>query len=524
MKVRLPVGLKLVLAFGITGIFVLVWSLSVHRIYLKLRANDLCITTGLVPLQTGIAELKYDLLEAKMFLAEKGTEYSPESQLQALTRQNAESMHLVLLRMKLAAEASGGGIRESFDSVHHFLQDSVIGEDAFAAGGMKMAERYDEALRKLSRFSAVPEGKYHQLIDEQVFLYKKVSRTNQFFLLMLLLLLSGAGIFLMVSFVRPLRVVTGVLEEMGKGVIPDARLPQRGDEIGVMAGAVQKLIGVMRNITRFSLEVGKGNFTISYEPLSENDMLGNALISMRDELKQAAEEEAKRKKEDEQRNWAARGLALFGDILRRNSNDLQNLARQVISHLVRYVGANQGALFTVEEDSGGEQYLVIRGAYAYGRDKMLEKHFAPGEGLVGRCAMEKETIYLTEIPEDYVQITSGTGQALPRVLLLVPVITGDVVYGVIELASFRLLEPHEREFIEDVAESTAVTIAQVRANMQTAHLLEQSRQQAEEMAAQEEEMRQNMEELRATQEQYERRENELLQQVYTLRKRLKGEE
>jgi len=69
-----------------------------------------------------------------------------------------------------------------------------------------------------------------------------------------------------------------------------------------------------------------------------------------------------------------------------------------------------------------------------------------------------------------------------------------------------------------------VTISSVRSNMQTAYLLEQSRQQAEEMAAQEEEMRQNMEELRATQEQYERRENELLQQVYTLRKRLKGEE
>lgn len=524
MKLRIPIGLKLILSLGITGILVLVWFVSVHRIYLKLRENEFSINKELVPLQTGIAELKYSLLESEMLLTRGGRENTSERHFQNLSRKNAETMRLILLRMKLAAEKSDAGIRESFHRIHHYMRDSILTEDLYSAMDVSVWARYDEVFRKLNLFSAMVENKYHKLIEEQAFLYKEFNRTNLFFLLILLLLLFGAGIFLMVSFVRPLSVVTEVLEEMGKGVIPDKPLPRRRDEIGIMTVAVEKLIRLMRNITRFSLEVGKGNFTISYEPLSEQDMLGNALISMRDELKLAAEEEAKRKKEDEQRNWAARGLAVFGDILRRNSNDLQNLARQVIGHLVRYVEANQGALFTVEEDSSGEQYLVIRGAYAYGRDKMLEKQFAFGEGLVGRCALEKETIYLTEIPQDYIQITSGTGQALPRVLLLVPVIAGDVLYGVIELASFRIFEPHEREFIEDVAESIAVTIAQVRANMQTAHLLEQSRQQAEEMAAQEEEMRQNMEELRATQEQYERRENELLQQVYTLRKRIKGEE
>lgn len=524
MKVRFPVGLKLALAFVTAGIFVLVWFGSVHRIYLTLKRNDQCITRGLVPLQMGITELRYALLQGKLLVPEREIGNSPEHQVKELPVQNEKNVRLILLKMKLAADETDQEIKESFDRISHFIQDSVVQVKRIVDGSISMAEGYDVAREKLNPFSVMVEAKYHQLMEEQSFLYRKFNRTNLFFLLMFLLLLASAGVFLMVYFIRPLLVVTEVLEEMGKGVIPDATLPQMRDEIGVMAGAVQKLIRVMQNITKFSQEVGKGNFSISYEPLSEKDMLGHALISMRDELRMAAEEEEKRKKEDEQRNWAARGLALFGDILRKNSNDLQNLARQAISHLVRYVGANQGALFTVEEDSAGEQYLIVRGAYAYGRDKLLEKTFAPGEGLVGRCALERETIYLTEIPEDYIQITSGIGQALPRVLLLVPMIAGDVLYGVIELASFRLLEPYEREFIEDVAESIAVTISSVRSNMQTAYLLEQSRQQAEEMAAQEEEMRQNMEELRATQEQYERRENELLQQVYTLRKRLKGEE
>ena len=139
-------------------------------------------------------------------------------------------------------------------------------------------------------------------------------------------------------------------------------------------------------------------------------------------------------------------------------------------------------------------------AFAFDREKFIKKHVELGEGLVGTCALEKQTIYLTEIPQNYVQITSGLGGANPNSLLLVPLQIENDVLGVIEMASFSKFEKYKIEFVEKVAESIATTLKSVRVNTQTSELLERSQQQAEEMAAQEEEMRQNMEELQATQE------------------------
>jgi methyl-accepting chemotaxis protein len=329
------------------------------------------------------------------------------------------------------------------------------------------------------------------------------------------------GILTIGSLVRPINHTKNILLSMSKGILPKEKLSEGSDEIGQMAKALNFLVQGLKDIFNFSLEIGKGNFDSEFKPLSEDDVLGNSLLEMRDELKKASEEEEKRKVEDNQRHWASQGIAMFSDILRQDKDNLEELSYNIISNMVKYTNSNQGGMFILNDNDKDHVFLQMTACYAYDRKKFLKKEIQIGEGLVGRCYQEKEKIHLTEIPNDYIKITSGLGDDNPKSLLLMPLVYNDVTYGIIEIASFNEYMPHEIEFMERISESIAATISSVKSNIQTAELLERSQQQAEEMSSQEEEMRQNMEELRATQEQSARREEELKKEVEELRKRLK---
>ena len=134
----------------------------------------------------------------------------------------------------------------------------------------------------------------------------------------------------------------------------------------------------------------------------------------------------------------------------------------------------------------------------------MNKRIQVGEGVTGQCIQEKGTVYMCDIPNDYMKITSGLGDALPRHLLVVPLRLDEQIFGAVELASFQAIEPHHIEFVEKLGESIASTISAAKINSHTRKLLDETQVQAEQMRAQEEEMRQNMEELSATQEEMHR--------------------
>jgi PAS domain S-box-containing protein len=166
---------------------------------------------------------------------------------------------------------------------------------------------------------------------------------------------------------------------------------------------------------------------------------------------------------------------------------------------------NQGGVFLLNQPaSGGDKFFEMAACVAYERKKFADKTILWGEGLVGRCALEKATIYMTDVPDDYVNITSGLGEATPKAVLLVPLKANDEIYGVIELASFHPFQQFEIEFVERLGESIALTISTVKTNIKTSKLLKETQIQAEKMAQQEEELRQNLEEMKATQEESER--------------------
>ncbi len=255
-----------------------------------------------------------------------------------------------------------------------------------------------------------------------------------------------------------------------------------------------------RQINDFAKKLIEEDFTADFEVEDETDILGKSLIELRNTLKNNKEIAEKRQKEDEQRNWVAEGLAEFGGILRRDNDKMEVLAYNAIKELTNYIGAIQGGFYTLEEEENSDTYFDLKAFYAYNRKKFADRKIKWGDGLVGSAALEQKTIYLTKVPDNYVNVTSGLGEANPRSLLIVPLIYEEEIFGAIELASFDKLEPYKIKFVERVAENIASTLSSVKINIQTAQLLEESKSQANALASQEEEMRQNMEELQATQE------------------------
>jgi PAS domain S-box-containing protein len=269
-------------------------------------------------------------------------------------------------------------------------------------------------------------------------------------------------------------------------------------EIQVISSKLEKEQQQSDKVLNFTKNLINDHLEAEYILRNEKDSLGQSLINLRDNLKNNKQIEDTRRKEDEQRNWVAEGLAKFGEILRHDNDDIKKLSYNIIYSLVKYLKANQGGFFILHDD--GDKFFEMTACYAYDRKKFADKRIEWGDGLISTSVMEKGTIYLTNLPQNYVSITSGLGHSTPKSLLITPLIINEQVHGVIEVASFLELEKYQIEFVEKVAESIASTLSTVKINIRTARLLRESREQAEILASQEEQMRQNMEELQATQE------------------------
>ncbi len=307
----------------------------------------------------------------------------------------------------------------------------------------------------------------------------------------------------------PVREIINSLNLLSEGVTSNEIAITTKDEIAEINQALNKLNKGYNRLAYFATDIGNNVLNTEFTKLSDKDEIGNALLEMRTKLIDAKEKEEIRQSEDQKRNWATKGFADFGDILRQNTNDIELFASNIIKNLVTYTESNQGGLFIINENDTTNITLDLASAYAYNRKKHIEKQIKLGEGLVGTCAIEKETVYITNIPDDYINITSGLGTANPRNILLVPLKIEEKVFGVIEIASFKIYEKYQIEFAEKLAENIASSLSTAKTNIITAQLLEQAQQQQEEMKAQEEEMRQNMEEMQATQEQTQQQQEEL---------------
>lgn len=268
---------------------------------------------------------------------------------------------------------------------------------------------------------------------------------------------------------------------------------------------LNKIGNRFQNVIEFIEKIGRGNMEVEIELEGDDDVLGKSLLQLKDELMEVSQEEQKR-------NWANEGLTKFNDIIYAHNNDINDLAQVLISELVKYVSANQGAIFRIVEEED-EQMLELMSTYAWDRKKYVEKKLDLKSNLIGQAVLEREYMLIKNVPEEFVNITSGLGEATPRSLIILPLIFNDVCCGAIELASFSEFDENKISFLNKLSENIASAILNITGNVATKKLLEESQSLTEQLRAQEEELRQNEEELQAAQENLSRKLDEATQEM-----------
>ena len=323
--------------------------------------------------------------------------------------------------------------------------------------------------------------------------------------LLALLILVGLLIQISNSISRPIERVTRVLQQLGEGEFSEGmklRIHTR-DEIERMTVALNQLITGLLEKDRLADSIAKGDLSGDITLLSDRDRLGLSLVAMRNGLREAHELQEQRDLDTERRTWTNQGLADFSEILRKHADNFEELCDDLLSSLLRFLGAEQGAIYlldsTLYADTKQQEYY-LKTVFAWGRKRSREVRISRGIGLVGACAMERELLFITDVPADYPAIPAAVGEAKPKCLVLIPLLHEGSTIGVIEIASFHVFEPYQLEFLKLLSVSVASSIFSVQIGAQTRALLQQSQEQAEKLKVKEEELRQNLEEMAATQE------------------------
>ncbi|MFZ4699851.1 MAG: response regulator [Candidatus Methylumidiphilus sp.] len=254
-------------------------------------------------------------------------------------------------------------------------------------------------------------------------------------------------------------------------------------------GLAANLTSQVRAIAGVATAVTKGDLTRSVMVDAKGEV-----AELKDNVNEMIRNLRETTNQNSEQDWLKTNLAKFTRVL-QGQRDLITVSKAVLSELAPLVAAQHGVFFIMDEPEGGEARLKMLSSYAYKERKNLSREWMIGEGLVGQCAYEKQRILLTNVPEDYVQITSGLGEAKPINIVVLPIIFEGKVKAVIELASFERYSATHQAFLDQLAESIGIVLNTIEANMRTEELLKQSQSLANELQSQQEELRQTNDEL-----------------------------
>ncbi len=275
--------------------------------------------------------------------------------------------------------------------------------------------------------------------------------------------------------------------------------------IGIMLWIIRGLTKNLHHVTTVLESVNNHNLDqLPRIEVRTKDEIGSIAVAFNKMVTQLEEHSKLEKQllgEAEEHSWLNTKIAEIATMYPK-AKDIQMLAELLISKIVPMVGASFG-VFYFKSNEGKQPVLKRMAAYAYTNFNHKDESFQIGEGLIGQCVLEKQTIVLNQVPHDYIKIRSGTGEGSPKNIMILPVqFEGDVL-AVIEIASFESFSSSQIKLLEEVTSTIGITINSISNHMKAERLLQESQTLTEELQVQSEELQLQQEELRTTNEQLE---------------------
>lgn len=253
-----------------------------------------------------------------------------------------------------------------------------------------------------------------------------------------------------------------------------------------LAIVLTQMLESLKEVVSKARQIAKGDYTGEILPRSKSDELAFSLNQMTAALRTATNQNIIQNRLKTAQNELNEKMR--GDLI------LEEMTKNVITFIAKFTNAQIGAIYLNNEDEKGYQLV---GSFAYLHRKGSKTFFNYGEGLIGQAAMEREMITFSELPDDYVRITSGIGDAIPKHILISPFIYEGKTIGVIELGAINEFSSESYEFLNMVMENIAISVVSANNRVKMTKLLEVTSNQAEELQVQQEELKQTNEELEA---------------------------
>ncbi|HEX2533851.1 MAG TPA: nitrate- and nitrite sensing domain-containing protein, partial [Chitinophagaceae bacterium] len=300
-------------------------------------------------------------------------------------------------------------------------------------------------------------------------------RNRQYWTLGIIVVLFALVILLSLAVARSISRTLSSLREASHALArgqTGVSIPEGGrDVVGSLVRSLRAIDQSNRQLAGAAEAIGKGRFDVAVEPRSREDVLGNALVQMKTNLEVLT-------RTSEEKLWLQTGAAEVNEAL-RGEKDLAALTHDVLLALALRLGCQTGLLYVARDGM-----LHREAGYAISSEEKVPRTLRFGETLIGQVAQTGKPCLLESVPDEFLQIRSASGAAMPRHVLIAPLMANNQVEGVVEVAALNRFTGQQQALLDEVAEAVAIALQMAKSRQRLQELLEETQAQSEELQSQ----------------------------------------